>query len=115
LTQDLALFLARARSLGGTFFLDEPASHLDDLNRVALLNIFRALAVERGTDVSLQVAPDTGARDALRVEHVDPAVDRHACPLGPGGYHEPRACRPHATSARRSASASRMIRARHLD
>jgi exonuclease SbcC len=46
--QDLALsiFLARARELGGTFFLDEPLLHLDDLNRVALLDILRTIVVE---------------------------------------------------------------------
>lgn len=42
----LAIFLSRARSLGGTFFLDEPIIHLDDLNRVALLDLFRLLAIE---------------------------------------------------------------------
>lgn len=42
----LAIFLARARSLGGTFFLDEPITHLDDLNRVALLDLFRLMAIE---------------------------------------------------------------------
>jgi exonuclease SbcC len=46
--QDLALaiFLARARQIGGTFFLDEPLLHLDDLNRVALLDILRTIVVE---------------------------------------------------------------------
>ncbi|MFI4985935.1 MAG: hypothetical protein ACHQF3_00680 [Alphaproteobacteria bacterium] len=42
----LAIFLARARGLGGTFILDEPVAHLDDLNRVALLDVFRAITVE---------------------------------------------------------------------
>ena len=47
--QDLALaiFLARARSLGGTFFLDEPLAHLDDLNRVALLDTLRLIISEK--------------------------------------------------------------------
>ncbi len=46
----LALFLARARGLGGTFFLDEPVAHLDDLNRIGLMDVFRAVALEgRGT------------------------------------------------------------------
>ncbi|MFH5070350.1 AAA family ATPase [Enterobacter cloacae complex sp. 2024EL-00215] len=46
--QDLALslYLARARSLGGTFFLDEPVAHLDDLNRAAMVDIFRVLSVQ---------------------------------------------------------------------
>jgi exonuclease SbcC len=49
--QDLALavFLSRARSLRGTFFLDEPLLHLDDLNRVALLDVLRVMIVEQGT------------------------------------------------------------------
>ncbi|WP_223512616.1 AAA family ATPase [Pseudomonas sp. GL-B-19] len=44
--QDLALslYLARARNTGGSFFLDEPIAHLDDLNRVAMLDIFRLVA-----------------------------------------------------------------------
>jgi len=55
--QDLALaiFLARARSVGGTFFLDEPVVHLDDLNRVALLDILRAFAIENGSRINLVV------------------------------------------------------------
>lgn len=55
--QDLALslFLARARSLGGTFFLDEPVTHLDDLNRVGLLDIFRATVMESSSTVNLVV------------------------------------------------------------
>ncbi len=42
--QDLALsmFLVRAASLGGSFFLDEPLVHLDDMNRTALLDCLRA-------------------------------------------------------------------------
>lgn len=48
----LSIFLARARGLGGTFLLDEPVAHLDDLNRVALLDVFRAIAVESPGDLS---------------------------------------------------------------
>lgn len=44
----LALFLARARGVKGTFFLDEPVIHLDDLNRVALMDTFRMLVLESG-------------------------------------------------------------------
>lgn len=51
----LALFLARARSLGGTFFLDEPITHLDDLNRVGLLDIFRATVMESSAAVNLVI------------------------------------------------------------
>ncbi|MBR1325705.1 AAA family ATPase [Bradyrhizobium ottawaense] len=53
--QDLALavFLGRARSLGGTFFLDEPVTHLDDLNRVGLLDVFRATAMESSSAMNL--------------------------------------------------------------
>lgn len=43
----LSIFLARARGLLGSFFLDEPLAHLDDLNRVALLDVFRVIALER--------------------------------------------------------------------
>jgi DNA repair protein SbcC/Rad50 len=47
--QDLAvaIFLARAREMGGSFILDEPLLHLDDLNRIGLLDVLRTLAVER--------------------------------------------------------------------
>ena len=51
----LALFLARARSLGGTFFLDEPVTHLDDLNRVGLLDVFRAMVLENSMSLNLVV------------------------------------------------------------
>ncbi|MGE0665750.1 MAG: AAA family ATPase [Sphingomonadales bacterium] len=51
----LALFLARARSLGGTFFLDEPVTHLDDLNRVGLLDIFRATVLENSQSLNLVI------------------------------------------------------------
>lgn len=45
--QDLALafFLVRAYALGGSFLLDEPLAHLDDLNRVAVLDTLRALVI----------------------------------------------------------------------
>lgn len=60
----LALFLARARSLGGTFFLDEPVVHLDDLNRVGLLDIFRATVLESSKSLNLVVT--TASRPLLR-------------------------------------------------
>jgi hypothetical protein len=46
--QDLALslFLARALSIGGTFFLDEPVLRLDELNRVGLLDTFRVISIQ---------------------------------------------------------------------
>lgn len=46
--QDLALaiFLSRARELGGTFFLDEPLLNLDDLNRIAVLDVLRTIVIE---------------------------------------------------------------------
>lgn len=64
--QDLALslFLARARGLGGTFFLDEPVSHLDDLNRVGLMDVFRSVAVEGGGRVRLVIT--TASRSLAR-------------------------------------------------
>lgn len=49
----LAVFLARARGLSGTFFLDEPLAHLDDLNRVALLDVLRAICLEGNEQLSL--------------------------------------------------------------
>ncbi len=60
----LALFLARARGLGGTFFLDEPVAHLDDLNRVGLLDVFRAVALEGGGNVRLVIT--TASRSLAR-------------------------------------------------
>jgi DNA repair exonuclease SbcCD ATPase subunit len=47
--QDLALaiFLSRARELGGTFFLDEPLLNLDDLNRIAVLDVLRTIVIEQ--------------------------------------------------------------------
>jgi ABC-type dipeptide/oligopeptide/nickel transport system ATPase subunit len=48
----LSIFLARARGLGGTFILDEPVAHLDDLNRVALLDVFRAITLEHNAGLS---------------------------------------------------------------
>lgn len=46
--QDLALaiFLARARRERGTFILDEPLAHLDDLNRVAFFDTLRAMVAQ---------------------------------------------------------------------
>ena len=55
--QDLALslFIARARSLGGTFFLDEPVTHMDDLNRVGLLDVLRAVTLSGNGHLRLVV------------------------------------------------------------
>lgn len=55
--QDLAiaLFLARALSLRGTFVLDEPVVHLDDLNRIGLLDVLRAASLWQGGRVRLLV------------------------------------------------------------
>ncbi|CAB3647367.1 AAA family ATPase [Achromobacter pestifer] len=57
----LALFLARARSLGGTFFLDEPITHLDDLNRVGLLDILRATVLESSHFLNLVITTSSRA------------------------------------------------------
>lgn len=57
----LALFLARARSLGGTFFLDEPIVHLDDLNRVGLLDILRATVLENSNNLNLVITTSSRA------------------------------------------------------
>jgi DNA repair protein SbcC/Rad50 len=59
----LALFLARARSLGGTFFLDEPVQHLDDLNRAALLDTLRAVSLDGAQ--RLQMVVTTSSRSLL--------------------------------------------------
>ncbi|SEJ91748.1 DNA repair exonuclease SbcCD ATPase subunit [Sphingobium sp. AP50] len=60
----LALFLARARGIGGTFFLDEPMTHLDDLNRVGLLDIFRATVMESSN--RLNIVLTTASRSLAR-------------------------------------------------
>lgn len=57
----LALFLARARSLGGTFFLDEPVAHLDDLNRVGLLDILRTMVLEESRSVNMVITTSSRA------------------------------------------------------
>ncbi len=77
--QDLALavFLSRARSLGGTFFLDEPFLHLDDLNRTAMLDLLRVLVLQDGSRLALVV---TTASEAL-ARHVDQKLS----PLQPIG------------------------------
>ena len=64
--QDLALaiFLARARGVKGTFFLDEPVIHLDDLNRVALMDTFRMLVLE--SEPHCNFIMTTARRDFVR-------------------------------------------------
>lgn len=81
--QDLALsiFLARARGLGGTFFLDEPVAHLDDLNRVALLDVFRAITLENTAGLSFML---TTANKPL-VRHLLEKFARVASPEAVGG------------------------------
>jgi exonuclease SbcC len=66
--QDLAIaiFLARARSLGGTFFLDEPLAHLDDLNRVALLDTLRIIVSEKRALNPLRLVLTTASNNLLR-------------------------------------------------
>ena len=66
--QDLALsiFLARARSLGGTYFLDEPLAHLDDLNRVALLDTLRVIVSEDNSVANLRLVLTTASKNLLR-------------------------------------------------
>jgi DNA repair protein SbcC/Rad50 len=60
----LSIFLARARGLGGTFFMDEPLVHLDDLNRVALLDVFRAICLESNQKISIVLT--TASKATLR-------------------------------------------------
>jgi hypothetical protein len=64
--QDLALaiFLARARGVKGTFLLDEPVIHLDDLNRVALMDTFRMLVME--SELLCNFVMTTAKRDFVR-------------------------------------------------
>lgn len=66
--QDLALaiFLARARSLGGTFFMDEPLAHLDDLNRVALIDTLRLIVSEKRNSNPLRLVLTTASNNLLR-------------------------------------------------
>lgn len=67
--QDLALslYLAKACSTGGSFFLDEPIAHLDDLNRVAMLDIFRLLATAKSDlNLVLTTASDGLARHLIQ-------------------------------------------------
>ncbi|QTO52777.1 AAA family ATPase [Duffyella gerundensis] len=66
--QDLALslFLARARSLKGSFFLDEPVAHLDDLNRVAMMDIFRMLSTSESSMRLILTTASNGLRRHLR-------------------------------------------------
>lgn len=66
--QDLALslFLARARSLKGSFFLDEPVAHLDDLNRVAMMDIFRMLTTSESSMRLILTTASNGFRRHLR-------------------------------------------------
>ncbi|GAC1039551.1 hypothetical protein thsps117_43090 [Pseudomonas sp. No.117] len=76
--QDLALslYLARARNTGGSFFLDEPIAHLDDLNRVAMLDIFRLAATSMPSmNLILTTASDSLARHMA--QKFSSITDRH--------------------------------------
>lgn len=76
--QDLALslYLARARNTGGSFFLDEPIAHLDDLNRVAMLDIFRLVATSMpSVNLILTTASDSLARHMA--QKFSSITDRH--------------------------------------
>lgn len=81
--QDLALaiFLARARAVGGTFFLDEPVMHLDDLNRVALLDILRAFTLENFDRINLVVTTSSKALTRHMIQKFS-SVDKLATPVG---------------------------------
>jgi len=78
----LALFLARARSLGGTFFLDEPVIHLDDLNRVGLLDILRATVLENSASLNLVITTASRALARHLIEKFA-SVGRIETPSGP--------------------------------
>ena len=76
--QDLALslYLARARNTGGSFFLDEPIAHLDDLNRVAMLDILRLVATSMPSmNLILTTASDSLARHMA--QKFSSLTDRH--------------------------------------
>lgn len=76
--QDLALslYLARARNTGGSFLLDEPIAHLDDLNRVAMLDIFRLVATSMPSmNLILTTASDSLARHMA--QKFSSITDRH--------------------------------------
>lgn len=76
--QDLALslYLAKACSTGGSFFLDEPIAHLDDLNRVAMLDIFRLVATSKNDmNLVLTTASDGLARHLA--QKFSSITDRH--------------------------------------
>ncbi|UTV30265.1 AAA family ATPase [Photobacterium atrarenae] len=76
--QDLALslYLARARNTGGSFFLDEPIAHLDDLNRVAMLDILRLVATSMpNMNLILTTASDSLARHLT--QKFSSITDRH--------------------------------------
>ena len=78
--QDLALsiFLARARSLGGTYFLDEPLAHLDDLNKVALLDTLRVIVSEENSVANLRLVLTTASKNLLRhLREKFSLVERH--------------------------------------
>lgn len=78
--QDLALsiFLARARSLGGTYFLDEPLAHLDDLNKVALLDTLRVIVSEVNPVANLRLVLTTASKNLLRhLREKFSLVERH--------------------------------------
>jgi DNA repair exonuclease SbcCD ATPase subunit len=81
----LALFLARARSLGGTFFLDEPVIHLDDLNRVGLLDILRATVLENSRSLNLVIT--TSSRSLAR--HLIEKFDGVGAVETPSGLSRP--------------------------
>lgn len=78
--QDLALsiFLARARGLGGTYFLDEPLAHLDDLNKVALLDTLRVIISEENSVANLRLVLTTASKNLLRhLREKFSLVERH--------------------------------------
>jgi exonuclease SbcC len=78
----LALFVARARSLGGTFFLDEPVIHLDDVNRVGLLDVLRAAAISGSESVNFVVTTSSRSMTRHMIEKFD-RVEGRATDGGP--------------------------------
>ncbi len=78
----LSIFLARALSVGGSFFLDEPVLHLDDLNRVGVLDILRVIAQSHGDRVRMVLTTaDRGFVRHLREKFSLLAADPDRGPL----------------------------------
>jgi DNA repair exonuclease SbcCD ATPase subunit len=79
--QDLALavFLAQARELGGTFVLDDPFLHLDGWNRLSYVDVLRTMVVEslRGDRKPLRFLITTANAELARLFREKFTLVRH--------------------------------------